>query len=190
MPPIEPVLFYLDIDWSAPISEEEINDTSIFVGHNGAEQRRANRLIPNRRVSYLVQSMNSQDRALARALITGGQHLEWLVPMWMHARKATADISAVATTVNIDTVGTRFVEGNGVMFFQRPRTAVYRIVEAYDENSLDFDTALGIIWRKGKTQVVPLIRGLLSSDVEYNFSDIESAGFQVTFDLMVTEPTP
>jgi hypothetical protein len=166
----EPVVFYPEIDWENPISEEEFWVTNIFTAWSGVEQRRSRRSIPNRRFSYTVDAHNELDFAISRALIYGGQTLKWLFPLWMSMR--------------------RFTTGQAVMFFQRPRRYLHRLITGVAADHINFDGPLGDVWIKGRTQVIPLMMGRLSPDIDITMTDLQSGFFSIIFDAIVTEPIP
>jgi hypothetical protein len=186
----EPVVFYPEIDWENPISEEEFWVTNIFTAWSGVEQRRSRRSIPNRRFSYTVDAHNELDFAISRALIYGGQTLKWLFPLWMSMRRTTQQIEADDETVWADTSLGRFTTGQAVMFFQRPRRYLHRLITGVAADHINFDGPLGDVWIKGRTQVIPLMMGRLSPDIDITMTDLQSGFFSIIFDAIVTEPIP
>lgn len=188
---VEPVLFYADIDWEVPFSEEFSWSTSIFISRDESEQRRANRFVPNRRFTYRVKSLSAKRAGLVRALVYGGQDLRWLVPVWPGDRRALISVAADATTVTVISTNARFVVGQAMMLFDRPaNVAVARVITDITGNVITFSGTPGRVFPRTRTHVVPLVIGTMAPSMEVTEHDAESNSIDVIFDVIVTEPTP
>jgi hypothetical protein len=164
--------------------------TDIRVARDGTEQRRQLRAVARGAVRFLSTMLDERDAQYARTLLQGNQARPWGVPLWCFNRPLTADVSAGAFAIPVDTRFVRFyVPGALVFLWRDPYHWEVKTIESVADDELMVTTVLGSSWSVAAgTRVLPLVVGHLSPEERFAWRALAIAESGLTWDVPAFTP--
>lgn len=152
-------------DWSNGITERLEWLTDVLIANNGNEQRV--RLRKNaRRTLEMAWLAQGQRAMIADTLLTGWGSRKYCVPVWMERDRATAPISAGATSITVTDASLKdYMVGGYVVLWADETLAEAIEIAAIAGNTLTLKTPVANSYPAG-TSICPAMFGRIDGDVQ------------------------
>jgi hypothetical protein len=159
------IVFSIRPDWSNGVTERLEWLTDVLTANSGAEQRV--RLRNNaRRTLEMAWLAQGQRAMMADTLLTGWGSRKYCVPVWMERDRATAPISAGATTITVTDASLKdYMVGGYVVLWADETLAEVVEIAAIAGNTLTFKTPVANSYPAGAS-ICPAIFGRIDGDVQ------------------------
>lgn len=122
---------------------------------DASEQRVRLREYPRRSFEF-GQSLLDRERQTAENILFNWQSQPFAVPVWMDGERLTADVSAAATSVPVESATRDYAAGNLVALWASPFSYEIAEIQTVNANSLDLTAPLASGWPAWSTLVLPL----------------------------------
>ena len=175
-----PEIFSPEINWLNPLVEEYEYETTIFITHDGSEQRQSLMDTAHRRLTYNITALDAREAARLEGLIRKVQGEPCYVPYWRGARYVT---NIVGNVIFADTLFAGFEIDNWAILIRDAHTVGVAKITDVQANTVTLATTIPGTWPFNRTKIVPAFLGQLApeSDVDYAAKFAKTA--QVVFDL-------
>lgn len=159
------VIWVIRPDWSNGITERLEWLTDVLIANNGNEQRV--RLRKNaRRTLEMAWLAQGQRAMIADTLLTGWGSRKYCVPVWMERDRATAPISAGATSITVTDASLKdYMVGGYVVLWADETLAEAIEIAAIAGNTLTLKTPVANSYPAG-TSICPAMFGRIDGDVQ------------------------
>ncbi len=148
-------LFDFKPNWASPVREVFQWKTDIITSQKGLEQRRSLRNIPRRTFTFdlLLSGRNSFE---LENRLYGYPDQTWAMPVWTDAGVLSANASADALEIFLDTHELGFKLGGYVVFYESAAKFEFARITSIADNKIEITEGLFYAWGAGST-VYPLI---------------------------------
>lgn len=179
------VLWSPTVDWNRGVTEVFNFKTSIVPSFSGKEQRRALRNRP-RRTLTLRHTLGVEENQTYDSLVRRYQNRPMLVPHWHLAQPTVIDAFAGEKVLTLLDPVSQYIEWGGYLTLAQGGKTLLVQVESFDDNLVNLAEPLEASWLAG-TRVVPVMRGLMNSDLSVSKLTSGVMQAEVAFEILPQE---
>lgn len=151
-------------NWSSPVNEVLEWKTDILRSFNGAEQRRALRIVPRRSFEYGMWVKN-EFSSMLEAYLWGWQHKYFGLPVWTDMGKLTSDVSIGQMALPVITSNLGFRNHDSAILYADPKNYEVVEIDVVSPTNVTIKSPIAGGWPAG-TKVYPLILSHLGTSVQ------------------------
>lgn len=173
------------VDWKSGVGEAFVFQTGIVASFSGKEQRRSLRDKPRRQLT-LRHTLGKEESQDYDSLVRRYQNRPLLVPHWHLAQVTNVDAATGGQVLTIDGTVSSYIEWGGYLLLAYASDSLLVQVESFDDDVVNLVLPLTRDWPSG-TRVVPVMRGLLNSNLSVSRVTSGVTQAEVTFDILPQE---
>lgn len=177
------VPFALSPDWTYGVTEHTEYFTDIMTAYDGSEQRVQLLGSPRRGFDFTAMTESANDAALLGALLYGWQSKIYGLPVWTEMARATAQVTAGDTVINVDTAYMDLSSGF-VMLWRDMHTWEAFAIDSYTSSTISIASPAAATWA-ASTPVMPVlnVRMDLQQDVQYLTPELATISLRFTSEI-------
>ncbi len=170
-------------NWAQPVTETFGFLTDIITSYRGMEQRIQLRAVPIGTIRYATLLDELRDAQMASAILFGNQARAFGVGRWQFQTRLLQDAQAGGHDLICDTSDIPFEPGGMVLLWTDPYRWEVQTIESVLQDRVVLDFGLIQDWTAGRTLVLPIVVGRLSSDEGFTWETLAIGSTSLTFDI-------
>lgn len=168
-------------------------DTDVLRARSGAEQRVRLRRHPGGGLRFRVALLTHREKLAFHSAVSAGHEQPWSVPLWTYACPLTADVTAGATSISLDTTNVPFKDplGLGTYAMLWQDWNAYELVAILNVNASTIDLQLPVFgnWSAATARVFPVRIGRLMQEAILTHHGRYDGTAQVAFSFDAADDT-